>query len=295
MAAGPVSQMPEGEIRSPGNAGDAGNSASHGGGRVFLSRQTCESDAGREDLFPWQHWRTWKQRIPLGACLFMAAGPVSQIPEGEIRSPGNAGDAGNSVSRGERIGRPRAETVRRMAASRRVAQCTDPEEVHRSKEKKSVARLQEAGDSGAPQCLLLWARRRAGPAGVSVEAPPHPRREHLLHTAAQHFRSRRRNLHGPSSTTRPVSRPRARTCSARTPAYTLQRLVALSMPVTFHISIWYASAFWRLHSTNLMLFLRERPSRVLRSALQVKDFRFHSLKLVSQFFDVGFVGGWTGL
>ncbi|KAJ1156955.1 hypothetical protein NDU88_009671 [Pleurodeles waltl] len=51
-------------------------------------------NAGRGDLFPWQ---CWKQRVLREARLFMAAGPLNEIPEGEIRSPGNAG---NSASRG---------------------------------------------------------------------------------------------------------------------------------------------------------------------------------------------------
>ncbi|KAJ1109975.1 hypothetical protein NDU88_007332 [Pleurodeles waltl] len=46
------------------------------------------------------------------------------------------------------IGRRTAEAARRMVAGRSVAQVTEAEEGHRSKEEKSVARVQEAGDSG---------------------------------------------------------------------------------------------------------------------------------------------------
>ncbi|KAJ1096128.1 hypothetical protein NDU88_001272 [Pleurodeles waltl] len=60
MAAGPVNGMPEGEIRSPGNAGDAENSTSRGGAS-FYGRRPCEWNAGRGDPFPWQRWRRWRR------------------------------------------------------------------------------------------------------------------------------------------------------------------------------------------------------------------------------------------
>ncbi|KAJ1204782.1 hypothetical protein NDU88_000220 [Pleurodeles waltl] len=46
------------------------------------------------------------------------------------------------------IGRCRAEAAWRMVIERLVAQGTNTEEGHRLKDEESVARLQEAGDSG---------------------------------------------------------------------------------------------------------------------------------------------------
>ncbi|KAJ1197972.1 hypothetical protein NDU88_001816 [Pleurodeles waltl] len=50
--------------------------------------------------------------------------------------------------KGKEIGRRRTDAAWRMVAERRAAQATDAEEECSLKEEESVARLQEAGNSG---------------------------------------------------------------------------------------------------------------------------------------------------